>query len=187
LGERAWVVDASGLFCCRSIEYQVNITEHYCNRDELVVAILRQTTGDETGSDLCCTATRIGAYGKYRTVSVYTPSALNFRADLLHYLVKTVLETIYTWMEEQIRKRAREESAGLGNELYWYSRTLFLNRAIWRELWFAAMTRGHGFRLFDEVVVTSAFDVVQKNASRFGRGTNDLVAEILKTSLPVLY
>jgi hypothetical protein len=47
------------------------------------------------------------------------------------------------------------------------------------------MSDDYGFRLFDESIVASTFDVVKQYTARFHRGANDVTAEILKTALPL--
>lgn len=175
-----------GIFCCGSMEFQVNISEEVRAPEELLIAILPHDVEQQTKKrDFKSQTIKISGHGRYKYVKIFVPPAVHVDRDVLEHVVKTSLETIYTWVEEQIVATVRAETRVMADELYRHARTVFLDRAIWRELWFAAMSDGYGFRLFDEFVAMSAFDIAQKHSSDFGRGANDVVAEIVKTNLPV--
>ena len=175
-----------GIFNCGATEYQIKVGDYVPAPDEMVLAILRHDLEEKANkSDLKPHVVKIRGFGRYQRVTIFIPSKMELDREFLDHVIKASLETIYAWFEEQIIKIVRAETNAMANELYGHARTIFLDREIGKKFWFGAMSGGRGFRLFDEFVATSALQIAQQHSSKFGRGANDVVAEILKTNLPI--
>lgn len=176
----------AGTFLCGARSYQINVSDNVIAPEVLLVGILPHDLEERPPAKrFRRQSVRIEGYGRYQKVDIFLPPGFSADREMLAHLIKVTLETIYSWIEERVNRSVRAETVSMASELYSRARTLILNRAVWGELWFGAMSDGVGFRLFDDYVTQAAFELVQHSAPKFGRGANDIVAEILKTARPI--
>jgi hypothetical protein len=125
-----------------------------------------------------------GCFGKYFSFTFMFPKKLRIKKRSVEELIKIIFECGYDWFYEKTIQLAKEQENKLGYRLYDYAKTIIHPKELLRNLWFASITEGFGFRLLNATVVEQSFNLIQKNVHEFRQSTNSFVAELLNTKLP---
>ncbi|MDA2933465.1 hypothetical protein MYX82_03890 [Acidobacteria bacterium AH-259-D05] len=126
----------------------------------------------------------IKGFGKYKKVRFFFPQHLRVNVDLAVGLVRGLYETGYGWIRNQIELLAQRENIALVDDLYNYLRRIFPAKELRKNLWFASITEGYGFRLIERHVAAESFELIDRHAGLYGYSTSRLVSELLSTRLP---
>ena len=127
---------------------------------------------------------KIKSYGRIKQVILIYPKDLKVELEYINSLIQNTLLTGYNWFKNKIVDLIKKEEISLSDNLYNYIKTIITSEELRKNLWFASITKGYGFRLIERDVALNLFDIIDKTSDNYGDSTNKLVSEMLSTKLP---
>lgn len=172
-----YLVDTSGN------KYLITIADDILDNSSMSICINKNFSKTKA-TDLTNLDFTINTTGRYHNIHLIIHKDLIPSNTKIVDFYKMIFETSYSCFKETVIQYVSNSKVCVAKNIYSYVKSLFTNRDLLKNFWFAIVGQGYGFRLVDLDLTENAFQIINDSIDDYASYTNKLVSELLGTKLP---
>lgn len=183
-GAKSNISSSGNLFDLDDKRYRIAVAPVLIKPDELEMALLEHTLEARKQTRKSKHKTiQITGFGIYTRIKFSYPEDFMIDVDLILSISKTIIETGYRWIFNQITAAVGDKSICCEG-LYGILRTVTGDENVINQTWFVTMRKNYGFFLLDREVIRSSLARINKLAANIDKSAFDLITQMILHFLP---